>query len=172
MWVASASVLEGEVKVDSCGTPEPQRPPWTFLYLCPNLSLRDCRNPLKQQSATTSTMSGPKGMTTDADIFGSELTGRASSPALSDTSELTVLSRSPSPIPDYQSFPSTMTALPLTPPSTPDRSRAANGRFTTCGVKRANTPDNSRFVHPDDTGSLYVDHCAVRLRNLEAQKSH
>ena len=79
-----------------------------------------------------------------SDPFSPEFAGRAMSPALSDTSELTVLSRSSSPVPDYQEASRRIeAALPLAPPGTLKRSRAANGRFTSRHGKRARSPGTS-----------------------------
>ncbi|KAF3052469.1 hypothetical protein E8E11_010197 [Didymella keratinophila] len=91
------------------------------------------------------------------DFFGPHLTGRASSPALSDTSDISTLSRSPSPVPGYQHpLRPADQVLPLTPPNTPGRSRASNRRFTSRNAKRATIPDtssSSKKLRPQEPSS-------------------
>jgi hypothetical protein len=65
----------------------------------------------------------------DDNMADDDVPGRETSPALSDTSELTVLSRSPSPVPEYQKGSHQIQPPFLTPPNTPTRTRAASGRF-------------------------------------------
>jgi hypothetical protein len=73
--------------------------------------------------------------------------GRATSPAPSDGSELTVPSRSPSPVLDYQNVSSqSETTLPLTPPSTPKQARLSSGRSVLHIGKRSGSPDILRSV--------------------------
>lgn len=144
-WVANASVLEGKVKVGPevlKNLTDRLRPTFT----------QTLTSPQKKNAALSSKHRQPPdplmncSKMADSDIFRPELAGRPSSPALSDISELTVLSRSPSPVPEYrQSFRAEI-AFPLTPPSRPGDLRATNGRFTLRNAKRASTPDAFRFV--------------------------
>jgi hypothetical protein len=80
------------------------------------------------------------------------------SPALSDVSELTVLSRSPSPVPDYGGFrlleektlgisptPSDVSG-PTVTSSSPGKLRSPNGRFVARHTRRAPSSSPERSV--------------------------
>jgi hypothetical protein len=94
---------------------------------------------------------------------------RANSPAVSDTSEITVLSRSPSPVPEYESFlagirnklfSSTPSDAPERSPrsvprhatvgdepETSDQLRSPDGRFVPRRLRRARSPSPERLVN-------------------------
>jgi hypothetical protein len=86
---------------------------------------------------------------------------RANSPAGSDTSELTVPSRSPSPVPEYESFLagirnnifgstsyefSASSATAVDEPETLDQPRSPDGRIVSRRLRRARAPSPDRLV--------------------------
>jgi hypothetical protein len=86
---------------------------------------------------------------------------RANSPAGSDTSELTVPSRSPSPVPEYESFLADIrnnifgpisyefrasSATAVDEPETADQPRSPDGRFVSRRLRRARSPSPDRLV--------------------------
>lgn len=115
--------------------------PTTFLFQEYHIT------PRKQAPATPRRVGKGPGICLSTRFSRAHLTERASSPALSDIPDLSILSRSPRPVPGYQ-HPSDQTdeVLPLTPLSTPGRLRASNGRFTSRNAKKATTPDKFRYV--------------------------
>jgi hypothetical protein len=72
--------------------------------------------------------------------------GRGISPALSDFSELTVLSRSPSPVPGYDALSGLSKNTAVKPSNISDRCRGEDGRFLSVRKKRAHTPEPELYV--------------------------
>ena len=70
--------------------------------------------------------------------------GRAASPALSDASTVTILSRSPSPVPGYDVLAFQFKVQSSDSDNTHDRPRDDDGRFMSVRAKRACTPDMER----------------------------
>jgi hypothetical protein len=73
-------------------------------------------------------------------------TGRGVSPALSDFSELTILSRSPSPVLDYNVSHCSLDSDPVDPGYVEQKLRGQDGRYVSRKTKRAHSPDG-RYVN-------------------------
>jgi hypothetical protein len=74
-----------------------------------------------------------------------EAAGRQGSPALSDFSELTILSRSPSPVLDYDPSRASLNNCPVDTTLIGKKLRGNNGRYVS--KKRAHSPEE-RYVGP------------------------
>jgi hypothetical protein len=68
-------------------------------------------------------------------------TGRDVSPALSDFSELTILSRSPSPVLDYNVSHCSLDSDPVDTGYVEQKLRGQDGRYVSRKTKRAHSPD-------------------------------
>jgi hypothetical protein len=81
--------------------------------------------------------------------------GREISPALSDISELTALSRSPSPVLGYDALSGLSKNAAVKPPNISDRCRGEDGRFLSVRKKRAHTPELELYVDPSGINARY-----------------
>jgi hypothetical protein len=80
-------------------------------------------------------------MENDHDGSAPDHRGRGISPALSDISELTILSRSPSPVSQYKAQSILSRSWARKPSDVSDRRRGEDGRFLSVRKKRAHTPE-------------------------------